>query len=190
MAIRTATPFSTCSRMTLRGPSATSDESSTPRLMGPGWRMAQVGVSHSAAFLALSPQNFEYSRVPGMSGSADALVLDAEHDDRVSAFHRLPQLVVHGGADRLDAGGIIVGGPQKRTFAPSLVSPYRSERATREWLMSPTIAMVFPAMVREVRDDGPSALRRLAAHAAEVLGEREEIEQALARVLVSAVACR
>jgi hypothetical protein len=35
-AMRTATPLFTCSRMTERGPSATSEEISTPRFMGPG----------------------------------------------------------------------------------------------------------------------------------------------------------
>ena len=43
--------------------------------------------------------------------------------------------------------GIIVGGPQSRTRAPSFVIAWRSERATREWLMSPTIATVFPSSV-------------------------------------------
>src|SRR5262249_15922932 len=36
MAIRMATPLATCSRIELRTPSATSAESSTPRLTGPG----------------------------------------------------------------------------------------------------------------------------------------------------------
>ena len=35
-AMRTATPISTCSRMTLRGPSAVCASISTPRFMGPG----------------------------------------------------------------------------------------------------------------------------------------------------------
>ena len=35
-AMRTATPLLTCSRITERGPSATSDEISTPRFIGPG----------------------------------------------------------------------------------------------------------------------------------------------------------
>src|SRR5690606_31960167 len=39
-AIRTATPFVTCSRMTLRGPSATSAANSRSRLIGPGCMMS------------------------------------------------------------------------------------------------------------------------------------------------------
>ena len=66
--------------------------------------------------------------------------------------------------------GIIVGGPQSRTCAPSFVSAWRSERATREWLMSPTMATVFPSSVPEL------------------LAEREAVEEPLARVLVRAVA--
>src|SRR5512133_2319498 len=38
-AIRIATPFVTWFKMTLNGPSATSESISTPRFIGPGWRM-------------------------------------------------------------------------------------------------------------------------------------------------------
>ena len=47
-AMRTATPLFTCSRMTDWGPSATSDEISTPRFIGPGCiRMAPGLASRS-----------------------------------------------------------------------------------------------------------------------------------------------
>src|SRR6185295_4370026 len=43
IAMRTATPEATWSRMTENGPSATSDVISTPRLMGPGCMMMASG---------------------------------------------------------------------------------------------------------------------------------------------------
>ena len=45
MAIRQATLYSTCSRMTEKGPSATSGAISTPRLIGPGCMMRRSGLA-------------------------------------------------------------------------------------------------------------------------------------------------
>ena len=42
--------------------------------------------------------------------------------------------------------GTRVGGPQRITLAPSLVRPQMFERATREWLMSPTRPTVRPSI--------------------------------------------
>ena len=42
--------------------------------------------------------------------------------------------------------GTRVGGPQRITRAPSLVRPQMFERATREWLMSPTRPTVRPSI--------------------------------------------
>ena len=62
--MRTATPFVTWSRMTEYGPSATSLAISTPRFIGPGWRI-------STSFLArrtrssVRPKRTWYSRMDG-----------------------------------------------------------------------------------------------------------------------------
>src|SRR2546426_889118 len=54
--IRTATPFVTWSRITEYGPSATSGESSMPRLTGPGCMINTSGRAWLASFSSVSPQ--------------------------------------------------------------------------------------------------------------------------------------
>src|SRR6266850_1636953 len=49
-AMRTATPLLTCSRMTERGPSATSEAISTPRFMGPGCMTSTLGEASFTRF--------------------------------------------------------------------------------------------------------------------------------------------
>ena len=66
--------------------------------------------------------------------------------------------------------GISVGGPQTVTFAPIFWKAWMFERATREWVTSPTIQMLRPSSV------------------AEPLAQRVDVEQRLGRVLVLAVA--
>src|SRR2546426_6078106 len=46
-----------------------------------------------------------------------------------------------GGEPHRHAGGMSVGGPESVTPAPSAGSAWTFERATREWRMSPTIAI-------------------------------------------------
>ena len=67
-------------------------------------------------------------------------------------------------------GGSSVGGATSVTSAPSAVKASTSERATRQCLMSPTIAMCSPSSD------------------AEVLADRVAVEQRLGGVLVPAVA--
>ena len=73
-------------------------------------------------------------------------------------------------AEPLHALGTSVGGPQRITRAPSLVRPQMFDRATREWLMSPTQA------------DGQALDPPLGP------ADRHQVEQALRRVLVRTVA--
>ncbi len=47
-AMRTATPISTCSRITLRASSATLESISTPRFMGPGCMMSASGLAQAS----------------------------------------------------------------------------------------------------------------------------------------------
>src|SRR5512143_2772504 len=64
-AMRTATPFVTCSRITLKGPSATSESISTPRFIGPGWRMRMSRLARSSRSRD-TPNTRLYSRCDGM----------------------------------------------------------------------------------------------------------------------------
>ncbi len=68
------------------------------------------------------------------------------------------------------SGGTSVGGPQTMTLAPSLVRPWMLLRATRLWAMSPTRPTVRPFELAAALADG------------------EDVEQALRRMLVGAVA--
>src|SRR5437763_736467 len=54
--IRTATPLATWSRITEYGPSASSGESSTPRLTGPGCMMSTSGRACRPSLSSVSPQ--------------------------------------------------------------------------------------------------------------------------------------
>ena len=62
--MRTAMPLVTCSRITLRSPSASSLSISTPRLIGPGCMMMALGLSHEARVL-LRPNMLVYSPSEG-----------------------------------------------------------------------------------------------------------------------------
>src|SRR5207249_3008434 len=55
-AMRTATPFVTWSRITEYGPSATSGDSSMPRLTGPGCMINTSGRAWTASFSSVRPQ--------------------------------------------------------------------------------------------------------------------------------------
>src|SRR5205814_1651877 len=63
-AMRTATPISTWSRMTLRERSATVEAISTPRFMGPGCITTASGFAR-ASFSWSRPKKWKYSRVEG-----------------------------------------------------------------------------------------------------------------------------
>ena len=63
-AMRTATPISTWSRMTLREWSAMVDAISTPRFMGPGCMISASGLAR-ASFSWSRPKKWKYSRVEG-----------------------------------------------------------------------------------------------------------------------------
>ena len=90
--MRTAMPLETCSRITLRSPSASSLSISTPRLIGPGCMMMALGLSHEARVL-LRPNMLVYSPREGKWPVALALVLDAQKHDDFGVGERRLQVV-------------------------------------------------------------------------------------------------
>ena len=82
--MRTATPLLTCSRITERGPSATSEEISTPRFMGPGCMTSTSGEASLTRF-AVQAVLAEIGGVVERGGLRHALLLNAQHHDDVGA---------------------------------------------------------------------------------------------------------
>jgi hypothetical protein len=138
--MRTATPFSTWSRMTERSPSATSGAISSPRFMGPGCitmtsRLARLSSSR------VRPNCREYSRSVGnMSAPIRSFwmrsIITTSAPSTASASERQTRTPRASSAPR----GIIVAGPVTRTREPNRRSRWALERATRLWAMSPQMA--------------------------------------------------
>ena len=90
-----------------------------------------------------------------------ALVLDAQQVDDVDVVEHRVEVVAHAApASRRATTGSSVGGATSVTSAPSAENASTSLRATREWRMSPTIAM-------------RGAVERTAAPPPEVAAQRE-----------------
>ena len=86
--MRTATPISTWSRMTLREWSAMVEAISTPRFMGPGCMIERVGLG-ARELLVVEAEEVEVFARRGHVGALHALALQAQHHDDVDAFERL-----------------------------------------------------------------------------------------------------
>ena len=92
-AMRTATPFATCSVMIDAGPSATSAAISTPRFIGPGCMTTRVGLEPRGA-LGGQPVAASCTRAAtGSSAAPEALALDAQQVDDVDLGEHVVEVV-------------------------------------------------------------------------------------------------
>jgi hypothetical protein len=78
-----------------------------------------------------------------------SLLLDPEHVRDVDLTEEVVEIVGDGDGQPSSRSGMSVGGPTNVTCAPSRVKHSKVLRATREWRMSPMIAM------RQPSSDGP-----------------------------------
>ena len=169
-AMRTATPISTCSPMTLWwGSSATALSISTPRFMGPGVHDEDV-LGGQVELRAVEAVEAEVFALGGDQAALHALPLQAEHHHHVGARKALFHVVEHGDAHGGDGGGDEGG----RADDADLGAHGREQV---------DVGAGDPA-VQDVAADGDSEAFEAAAAAAE--GER--VEQGLGGVLVGAVA--
>src|SRR5262249_38931144 len=119
MAIRTATPLATCSRMTLAGPSATSGASSTPRFTGPGCITTVPGLRRRAR-ARVRPKAWAYSRE---EGNIDSRCRSSWTRSIITASASSSAASTEGSTVAPIASsptGTRVGGPATRTRAPSV----------------------------------------------------------------------
>ena len=142
--MRTATPLATCSRMTDRDPSATSDAISTPRFIGPGcMTMASGAARRSRA--GVTPKRWKYSRSDGKkwprmrsSCTRSSMITSAPSTaSSTDVVARTPSLAM--------SGSIRVAGPHAQTSAPRARSSSRFERNTRLCSRSPMMETLSPA---------------------------------------------
>src|SRR6476661_1218267 len=143
--MRTATPLVTCGRMTLWGPSATSLSISTPRFMGPGWRISR-SFGARASRSRVTPKTRLYSR---RDGRKPACIRSSWSRRTLRASAHWMASSIRGRIvtpSSCTLRGRSVAGPQTPTWAPSLVSPQMLLRATRLCRMSPQIATLRPSI--------------------------------------------
>ena len=170
-AMRTNTPLATCSRISDCAPSATSAAISTPRLIGPGCMTRQSGARAPQALRGQAVTR-EIFRFGGNRRRFHALFLQAQHDGDVDAGDRLVEIVENAAIREIRRRpAASCGGAHRRSSAtPSARNACTSERATREWRMSPQMT------TRSAEKSG--RCRRSVKH----------VEQALGRMRVIAVA--
>ena len=169
-AMRTAIPFSTWFRMAERCESATSEEISRPRLMGPGCMTITSGLASSICS-GRKPEELKIF-VRRKGGFMLPLQLHAQHHDHVDIangfFH------VGGEFDARRDLCHLARQQRGRSAQHNLRAEFRKQK---------NVGPRHPA-VRDVADDGDAqAFERAAA-----VENRERIEQRLRRMLVRAVA--
>src|ERR1035441_10126170 len=126
--MRTAMPLVTCSRITLRLPSARSLSISTPRLMGPGCIMMALGCSQEARVLlrpnmpVYSPSEGKWLLVWRSCCIRRSMTTSAPSRALLRSCETVTPKSVNQCGTRAD-------GPQRVTAAPSLVSAWRMDRA-------------------------------------------------------------
>ena len=84
-AMRTATPISTWSRMTLREWSAIGEAISTPRFMGPGCMISASGLARDE-LVVIESEEMVVLACRGHIGALHALALQPQHHDDVAAL--------------------------------------------------------------------------------------------------------
>src|ERR1700730_12348559 len=144
-AMRTATPISTCSRLSDWAPPATLESISTPRFIGPGCITSASGLAYES-LRSSSPKYAKYSWVEGTNEPfmrsrcrRSIITMSAlRRPSRMSRVTSTPKFSMPGGSK--------VEGATTRTRAPSALSRMMLERATLEWAMSPQIATVSAAI--------------------------------------------
>ena len=138
--MRTAMPKVTCGRITLWRPSTTCESISTPRLMGPGCMTMASGLAQRRRS-GVRPKLWKNSWLLGSSAPLmrsfcrrSMMTTSASWMPSCSVWHtRTPM--------GPKSPGTSVRGPTTRTSAaPSVVSAWMSDRATRECSTSPTMA--------------------------------------------------
>ena len=171
-AIRTAMPKVTCGRITECLPSATAESISTPRFIGPGC----ITIASGFASASLSGgQTVVLEEFPGrrQQRALHALVLQAQHHDDVATCETLAHVVEDPHAQRSHRGRAAAScGPIARTSGRAERRQAVDERAR-------------DARMQHVADDRPPSgcVKSLL-----VVADREQIEQALRRMRVAAVA--
>ena len=85
----------------------------------------------------------------------------AQHHHDVGVLDAFAHVVKHARAPVSAPAGISVGGPIRRTLAPSRLSSATLERATRECSTSPQMAIGEPFDLAEPAADGESVEQRL-----------------------------
>ena len=167
--MRTAIPLVTCSRITLRSPSASSLSISTPRLMGPGCMMMACGLSQEARVL-LSPNMLVYSPREGK----------CRWPWRSCWIRRS---ITTSASARADLRSW-------ETLAPSAVKPCGHQgRGPDQRDGGAHLRQGVDVRARDAAEEDVAQDRDLAAlQGAQVLLHREGVEEALGRVLVRAVA--
>src|SRR6185437_14374829 len=139
-AIRTAMPNVTCGRITEWAPSATAESISTPRFIGPGCMTIASGLA-SASFSIVRPYSLKYSPVDG--SSAPFIRSFCSRSITTTSQPATPlciSLNTRTPVASTRVGTSVRGATTRMSGVPSVARPDTSERATREWRTSPTIA--------------------------------------------------
>ena len=102
--MRTATPISTCSRMSDCAPSATMESISTPRFIGPGCITSASGLAIGELLLVEAEIGEIFLR-RGHERAVHALALQPQHHHDVGAGEALAHVARDFDAEALDAGG-------------------------------------------------------------------------------------
>ncbi len=147
--MRTETPISTCSRITLcAGSSATALSISTPRFIGPGCITSASGAAR-ASFSASRPKKRKYSRALGTGAAPPPSPMRSRCRRSIitTSTPSRPRAMSWNTSTprRPTSAGSSVGGPTTRTRLPIVPSRWMLDRATRLCATSPQIATVSPA---------------------------------------------
>ena len=140
--MRTAMPLLTCSRITERGPSATWESISTPRLMGPGCMTMASGLA-VARRSSVRPKSWKYSC--SLGSMAPRMRSRWRRSMMTTSASRTPSRrswKTRAPRDSGSAGSRVRGAMMRTSPAPRVLRAASWERATRECKMSPTIATV------------------------------------------------
>ncbi len=151
------------------GPSATSGVISTPRLIGPGASRSKSGFAFARRTLSM-PKRRAYSWMDGKEAAALAFELNTQHVDHVAARQNGVEVVRDFHAQLADRRRHQRRRAAHDDLGPSFKRPWMLLRATRLWAMSPTRPTVKPFQSLFNAANG------------------EDVEQALRRMLVGAVA--
>ena len=169
--MRTATPISTCSRITLRaGSSATALSISTPRFIGPGCMTMRVRRGAGQLLRGRGRRSGRYSRERGHQAAGHPLLLQAQHHHHVGAVE--PRLHV---VEDLDAQPVGLGRDQGRRADQPHAAPIAVQQED--------VGARHPAVQHVAADRDRQPLEPALAAA-----DGERVEQRLGRVLMRAVA--